>query len=296
MITTVIPTYVRDSTDLVRLKRALDSVSSQTLSPDEIVISDDTKDEILALKVQELGLSLPLKVKYLIHPGLSNASRNTNYAVTNASSEIIHILHQDDWITRPNFYAEVYEAMVVLEMPWVLAKGVTSGTQNNPKFANTLTFGFNSIGGPSALVVRKNDWIPLDGEFLLLPDVVQFFQLKAKLGLPYITREPCVEYGTGDHKMTHRISDAQIDSDIRLLFKKNIVNSFPFLTFLTGPKYWGTHLQLVCLSVVNNQSLRNSIKFQAWIMRKVCLTYSKAFKLKNAIFCGESIFRMRSHP
>lgn len=295
MITTVIPTFIGDEGDLLRLQRALDSITIQKKHPSEVLISDDTKDEINIGKLRALLSQSQLPINYVSHTLPSNASMNTNFGILNAKHDIVHILHQDDWLINSDYYSIITDAIENHGFNWVLATGITDGRLNAPTFDRTLLFGFNSIGGPSALSLRKDHWIPLDGNFLLLPDVVQFTQMYKRYGDPYITPEPCIEYGTGLHKMTHRISNDEISQDIFQLYSKKITSEFPFLEFLLGVKYWGDFLKLVCETIISSKNLTFKLRLQARLIRIICKIFIKLIEVKSLISYAKPKFHTRNH-
>ena len=295
MITTIIPVYIRDEGDLYHLKRALDSIITQTQKPNHVIISDDSNREEYIERLKQLLKDIELSLEYVKNPGRSNASDNTNFAVHKATSEIIHILHQDDWLVSSTYYEEIQEAISIKKFPWTLAKGITSESQNIPKIKPALIFGFNSIGGPSALAMKREFRINLNSEFLLLPDVIQFAQLSEQLGSPYITSDTCIEYGTGDHKMTHRISKDDVRQDISKLFSLKLVEKLPFTTFLLNYSYWGSYLENLSACISTNPNLGIGIRYQAMIIKKVCSAYLYLVKVKMAISFATSKFHKRNH-
>lgn len=295
MISTIIPVYIREDDDLLRLKKALDSLSFQEYKSSEVIISDDTKDELQIRKLKDLLSNSDLPINYISHPSQSNASMNTNFGILSAKNNIVHILHQDDWLISNKYYSFVVDALGIQGYSWVLAIGITDGHLNVPTFTRALPFGFNSIGGPSALAIKKRDWIPLDGDFLLLPDVVQFNQMLEKYGIPYITSEPCVEYGTGMHKMTNRITKKDISEDISKLYNKKVVNNLPFIEFVFGVKYWGNYLELVCESIISDRKIPSRIRFQAKLIRAICKIYINLIEIKKIISSVIPKFHRRNH-
>jgi glycosyltransferase involved in cell wall biosynthesis len=295
LITTIIPVYIRDEGDLYHLNRALESIITQTQKPNHVIISDDSNREEYIERLKLLLKDVELTIEYVKNPGRSNASDNTNFAVHKATSEIIHILHQDDWLVSPTYYEEIQEAISIKNFPWTLAKGVTSKSQNIPKIKPALIFGFNSIGGPSALAMKREFWINLNSEFLLLPDVIQFAQLSEQLGSPYVTSDTCIEYGTGDHKMTHRISKDDVRQDISKLFSLELVEKLPFTTFLLNYNYWGSYLENLSACISNNPNLGLKVRLQANILNQVCRTYLYLIKVKISISSARSKFHKRNH-
>jgi glycosyltransferase involved in cell wall biosynthesis len=295
LITTILPVYIRDEGDLYHLRRALDSIVLQVQKPGIVIVSDDSNHEGHIEKLKLLLNEVALTIKYIKNPGTNNASENTNFGVQNATSEIIHILHQDDWLVNPRYYQEIQEAILMKGFSWTLAKGVTSESQNIPEIKPELIFGFNSIGGPSALAMKREFWIDLNSHFLLLPDVVQFAQLNENLGPPYVTSSVCVEYGTGDHKMTHRITRKEISQDISNLFSLELVEKIPFKAFLSDHKYWGSHLENVSECILKDRNLRIGVRLQAQILNRVCRVYLSLVKIKVSISYAVSKFHKHNH-
>ena len=78
------------------LKKCLDSISIQTFTDYEIVISDDTSDD----EIRELVYSysnLPILYTKNIKP--LGSPKNWNKAIKSATGEYIKIMHRDDWFT-----------------------------------------------------------------------------------------------------------------------------------------------------------------------------------------------------
>lgn len=294
MLTTVIPTFIRDEGDLRRLQRTISSVACQSELPTNVVISDDTKNPKFTREIQNIIEHYDLNISFFLNEGASNASRNTNFAVSKVLTRYLHILHQDDWIIDSNHYLKTLQALETGEKKWSLAKGITDGLINNPTFSPGLTFGFNSIGGPSALVIQKSHWIDLDGEFLLLPDVIQFQALYDAWGAPYISEIPSIEYGTGDHKMTHRISSEDIKNDIQRLLFMNPYKKIPLRTFLTNKGYWGEYLEEISLVMYKSKIASVQIKLKSLLLFCAMRSYNLLLRVKTT-FSAKSISRKRIH-
>lgn len=280
-ITTIIPTYIQSPSDLSRLRRALISVQAQEDVSVHLLISDDTSDPIMKAHLRELLSETVHSYEYVCSGLKSNASMNTNYGVSRANGTYIHILHQDDWIIRNRFYIDALDTLIEGKYSWVLATGITNNKVNHPQFNEGLIFGFNSIGGPSALLLRRKDWINLDHRFLMLPDVIQFVTLRQQLGSPFITKLPSIEYGTGEHKMTHRISVKEIDSDIVQLFNLLYVSKFPFTFFLFRKSYWGEHLLQVSQIAFECKNISIKSRFAAKAISLVCKAQARIISIKG---------------
>lgn len=81
------------------LRRALASISAQTFTDYEIVVTDDTPGNAVAEVVADFTPALPIIYRH--HPIRKGTPENWNEAVRLASGRYIKILHHDDWFTGP---------------------------------------------------------------------------------------------------------------------------------------------------------------------------------------------------
>ena len=287
MITTLIPVFLRTTEDFNNLIAAVDSVLTQTLLPDEILVTDDTIEEDLSLVVQDYLKGLRITNRYLKNVGPSNASRNTNFGVNEVKSEYVHILHQDDRIVRNDFYFDVEKRNKKDKKIWYLAPGGTKDKKNTMRFSPNLVFGFNTIGGPSALVIDVSKWIALDEDFIMLPDVVHFYSLLLKYGPPQILDEFTIQYGSGPHQASQRISPEQIKRDVNLLYSKGVVKAFNMLSFLEF-RIWGNHLLLICKVTMFNSKVSKWSRAQALTLFVLVVGYLLVARIKNWIVTKSS--------
>jgi glycosyltransferase involved in cell wall biosynthesis len=97
-VSVIIPTYER----LVLLKEAIDSVLNQSLLPDEIIIGDDSKNDLTERYVKEEvipGSEIP--IKYFHHEPSLKQGRNVEFLFNQVSGELLLLLHDDD-LLLPN--------------------------------------------------------------------------------------------------------------------------------------------------------------------------------------------------
>jgi len=96
-ISVCIPTYQRPKF----LKEALDSVLAQTLQPVEIVIGDDSHDDLTENLVLDIKKNCQIPISYNRHsPSLGQAG-NVNFLYETAKGDKIVLLHDDD-LLLPN--------------------------------------------------------------------------------------------------------------------------------------------------------------------------------------------------
>ncbi len=87
------------------LIRAIDSVIIQTFKDYEIIITDDTPSDILKLVVQERYNHID-HLHYYKNPVQLGSTANWNYAISLANTNLIKLLHHDDWFTDKNSLEE----------------------------------------------------------------------------------------------------------------------------------------------------------------------------------------------
>ncbi|MBT8319323.1 MAG: glycosyltransferase [Gramella sp.] len=92
-ISVIIPTYQR----LDMLKEAIDSVLKQTVLPKEIIIGDDSKDDLTEKYVNNDLKPVPgVEIKYFHHKPSLKQGRNVDFLINKASCELLLLLHDDD--------------------------------------------------------------------------------------------------------------------------------------------------------------------------------------------------------
>lgn len=92
-ISVIIPTYHRPD----YLLETLQSVFSQTLLPDEILIGDDSKDNLTELLVNNrLHKESPVPIRYFHHSPSLKEAPNVDFLFAHASGDLVMLLHDDD--------------------------------------------------------------------------------------------------------------------------------------------------------------------------------------------------------
>lgn len=161
-----IPAYKQPS--LLRL--ALESVFIQTFTDFEIVITDDSPDNSVAIVIAEFGQHANLR--YYKNNSRKGSPENWNETVRLASGELIKILHHDDWFSDKNSLAEfvkmlddnpqadfAFSASIICDLSnkikWVhqVSPHQIKKLRHNPSilFLNNVV----GIGAPSATIFRK---------------------------------------------------------------------------------------------------------------------------------------------
>lgn len=99
LISICIPAYKR----VHYLKRLLDSISVQTFRDFEVVITDDSPDDI----IEKLIVTYCQKFTIVYHhnPQAKGTPANWNEGISRANGEWIKLMHDDDWFAQPNSLA-----------------------------------------------------------------------------------------------------------------------------------------------------------------------------------------------
>jgi len=119
------------------LKRAIDSIMSQTYKNYEIVLTKDGK-----------------------------AAENTNSGIKRATGDLVKILCMDDYFTNENALQAIVDAF---NGTWLI-NGVSDNT--NPIYTGDIHLGDNRLGGLSSIAFKKECFVPFDESLVWLFDCV----------------------------------------------------------------------------------------------------------------------------
>lgn len=252
----VIPLYDPTFDQEQRVMRMVDSIMSQSLIPDEVVMACSHK--IPYLGEIERRIQAKTKLNFVLNSSTS-APENLNLAIRASSSSLVKILFQDDFIigtnhlehlvraltnsrsqwgvsSSSNFFEEIYifryrmllrwrEWEEVLRLPQI-APGVVPSRKGffrktpTPKFSESLSIGINQIGMPSAVIFRKSAFIAFDERLKYLFDCEWYLSMKHKFGKPLIILRTRVGIGIHSSQATHW-AKSLLESEIALVKQKH---------------------------------------------------------------------------
>jgi len=215
-----IPCHIKSEQDLALLYRALQSIRDQTLRPREIVISDDSPESPDHSKI--IASFPELNIQMLRNSATQGIAGNTNFGVSYLTTEWIHVLHQDDWLSAPSGYEEIINRIGEFDTThrWFLVSGRhEDGSIIIPVWKKSNLFGFNSVGGPSCLLTRKTDYIQYDERYRMLVDVKNYSDYFNSFGNPGVIGTPLVNYGNPPTRVSRNMSLDQTLSEIQSILK-----------------------------------------------------------------------------
>lgn len=204
----VIPTH--EMADRVEFfKRCMDSLWNQSFQNFEIVVSDNSDDDV----IEDLCYNwYKTGVRYLRNPNKGMA-QNTNWGMQNASGEIIKILYMDDYMAHDEALETIYDAFMT-DTEW-LATGCSHVidfdpepyNKHYPKFSTNIHLE-NTVGSPSVIALKNHfsKQILFDENMTWLLDADLYKRLYEAYGEPKLINDINVVIGLGEHQATHILS------------------------------------------------------------------------------------------
>ena len=184
------------------LRRALESVLTQTYKNFEVIITDDSPDDAVGKVAAEFGQHVNLK--YYKNKTRKGPPENWNEAVRLASGEYIKILHHDDWFSDDNSLAEFVDVLDQNPMAdFAFCPSLNCGADGKMRYVNTASetqikmlhadpsvlFQGNFIGAPSATIYRRQVDQEFDPRLKWLVDIYFYIRmLSNKREFVYIRR------------------------------------------------------------------------------------------------------------
>lgn len=190
MISVCIPYYDGMENGAFFLKRAIDSVTSQSYKDYEIVLTNEG--------------SMPV---------------NTNAAIKRAKGDIIKILYQDDYLAHKDSLKETAHNF---KGGWLVTgcvhdDGKSIGNPHLPTWNDEMKQGKNTIGSPSVLVFENKNPFLFDERMSWLLDCELYGRLYERYGLPTFLNTVNVVIGIHPGQMTHLMSEETKLSEYKLL-------------------------------------------------------------------------------
>lgn len=213
--TIAIPTHGMEGREFF-LRRTLDALWNQTLQDFEIVVTDNSEDEIIETICNYYG-----SIRYFRNP-IKGMAQNTNEAIRRSQGELIKILYLDDYLAHNE----------VLEKIWRNFKGnwLVTGCEHNdgtgrrnphiPDYSG-INAGINTIGSPSILTIKNDHPLLFDETMTWLLDVDYYRGLHELYGEPVILKDICTIMGLGSHQMTNILSDELKAKEYDYLIQKH---------------------------------------------------------------------------
>jgi glycosyltransferase involved in cell wall biosynthesis len=219
-----IPCHLKNEEDLNLLFRALESIRCQSQKPREVVIADDSPETLDKLRVIE---NFPeLNIQVIRNSSSQGIANNTNFGVSFLTTDWIHVLHQDDWLSKPSSYEEIFNKISEFDSQhkWFLVSGIhEDGSIVIPIWNKSNLLGFNSIGGPSCLIIQRTNYIQYDQRFRMMVDVKNYSDYFNAFGKPGVVNNPLISYGNPPTRVSRNITLDETLREIECVLKEETI-------------------------------------------------------------------------
>lgn len=200
-----IPTYEMNGNGLYFLERALKSIELQYFNDYEVVVTDDSRDDVIAEYCKQVdGLRYFKNVQRLGMAG------NTNKGMDEAQGELVKILYQDDY-----FYDRWSLHRMVKGMTpsycWLVT--ACTHTQDGVRMFNPhlpyYSHSANTLGSPSVTMLRKGINDRFDPKLTWVLDLELYRRLYKKYGKPKILNDINVVIGLHQNQTTNLLTNQE---------------------------------------------------------------------------------------
>lgn len=227
------------------LKRCLQSIIYQKYRNFEVIVTDDSRHDLLKIVVEEFNDD---RIKYFKNLQPLGSPQNWNYCISKAIGSVIKILHHDDWFYDQDClsgFIEIFEKNPDIHFVFSqcynitpLAKKLFAHSRSTFKYVikypELLLFA-NWIGAPSNIAVSKNvvSNIQFDKNSSWYVDVIYYIDvLKTYKNISYI-EFPLVNITSGSHlQVTNTTPGIQKFEEALYVFEKYYSFKNHFFKFL----------------------------------------------------------------
>ena len=194
-ISIAIPTYECHGYGWLFISELLNSIKKQSYTNYEVVISDQSNDDITRKLVN--FYSDLMDIKYLDSKHLSRKiGVNMNNAIKHCSGDIIKPMCADDFLLSENTLSIISNTFKSVTNQWMIMGTLHCNSIHFlhiriiPRYHDKIHLGQNTISSPSVLAMRTKEY--LDENLSLLIDCEHFKRLHMKYGNPCIIDDPLI--------------------------------------------------------------------------------------------------------
>ena len=218
-----IPVYDMKGKGLSFLQRNLSSIFIQSLEPYEVVISDHSTDDSIEKLANEWKKFLNIKY-FKNERGLGNISANLNNCIEKSEGEILDFMFQDDFYFSPDSLDRRMKTLATNQ--WSLTSTIHYSHERQfywhliPVYRQDIYLGYNSIGSPSLLSMRKKDAPMFDENLFMLTDCDYYKQLYDKFGLPVCSPDITSVSYIWEGQSQRGVSENELNNEIQIVKQK----------------------------------------------------------------------------
>ena len=278
-ISTVIPTYFDNGALIDELKRALTSLEAQTFKPEEVILTDDSKVVDYEDEIRKVVALFTLNVKYIKNSSKSSIGGNSNNGLSIATGDILHVLHQDDYLISSQAYEEVTTLFNELKLDYLFS-GWSIGEQKfTPKCQSFIPFGVNTIGQPSVLFLLKNNLIKFDPQLKMFVDTDLYSRLHFSELKGAVLDATLIEIGVGPLQASKSMNNLDLQEELRIIARKDYINPKLITIFMISPGNKKFKKNFLSALLRNNEIHKWQFLLVNLLITLDILTIFRAFKI-----------------
>ena len=213
-VSVVVPVYQMENA-LYFLERNLTSTFLQNYKNYEVIISDDSNDDLIETWLRKFS-NYP--IYYYKNRGEKGMAENTNNGINNATGELVKILFQDDYFAHLDSLGDIVKHFTERTM-WLATgcthsmDGVTTFNDHRPYYSES----DNTIGSPSVVTFRREIKERFDTNFHWMLDLDWYKRLFRLYDKPKIYDQVNVVIGIHMGQKTNLLSDARKQLEWKML-------------------------------------------------------------------------------
>lgn len=226
LVSICIPVYEFHGKGVDLLQFNLQQIEMQTYEDIQVVVSDNSSNNDIFNYIS--SYSGRLLIKYVQNDPLLRYSgqHNFNNAIRHADGDIISIICQDDYFVDNLSIERIVTGFSSAEVKWLITghQHIKNGEvilKYVPTWNDKIILGFNYIGPPSVLSMRRGYECYFDTNVIYYSDCELYQQLYFKYGAPKIIPESCVIYRIWDGQgSSYALKYFDFDSELSYLKSK----------------------------------------------------------------------------
>jgi glycosyltransferase involved in cell wall biosynthesis len=203
-----VPVCISHEDQLSYLEELLHSISNQTFSNFELIVSDDSDNISVSALCSQMKVQ-GLRVKYISSQS-TGISQNLNYCIKNATGDLVKIMFQDDFFFTSNALEEINSEFEKTGTAWYVS-ACNHYSQDNRKYYeeffprenSNLLQGHNTISSPSVVTLRRASFETFSKRLTYLLDCEWYLRMSHKHGMPSFGRSIHVTNRVHAHQATN---------------------------------------------------------------------------------------------
>lgn len=210
-ISVAIPAFEMNGMGPIYLKESFDILCEQTFKDFDVVVSDESKTDVIKAVCDEYKDRLD--IKYFKNPeGKRRFAENTNYAIKMATGKIIKILLLDDFPYGKDALKNIADNFDLEKDGWLVTAcehstdGKTFYQPFYPKYSEKIYLGKNTISSPSVLSIKNEKPLFFDVNLIWFVDCDYYKRCFDKFGHPKIVNEISVVNRINPNQTTHTVT------------------------------------------------------------------------------------------